>query len=160
MAFYQFRQQQFIPAEIEEVWEFMASPENLKKITPPSMGFDITGRSRDGKMYPGMIITYNVRPLFGFPTPWMTEITQVKELEYFVDEQRLGPYRLWHHEHHMEPQHGGVLMTDVVTYAPPLGFLGRLAHKFLIRKKLKAIFDHRLTAMERYFPGIREIKNS
>lgn len=153
MAFYQLKRKQFIPARLDEVWDFMSKPENLKKITPTYMGFDITAKSREGKMYPGMMISYMVRPVFQIPTTWVTEITKVKENEYFIDEQRIGPYRLWHHEHHLEAQDGGVLMTDIVSYAPPFGILGRMANTFLIRRKLKAIFDYRVAALEKYFPG-------
>ena len=94
MAFYQYKQEQKVKASMEEVWDFISSPRNLKEITPDYMGFDITSTDIPEKMYPGMIITYEVKPLLGIKTPWMTEITQVKELEFFIDEQRVGPYKL------------------------------------------------------------------
>ena len=102
-------------------------------------------------MYPGMIITYKVSPLLGIKLNWMTEITNVKEYEYFVDEQRIGPYSLWHHQHKIEPIDGGVLMTDIVTYQPPFGFIGAIANSLIIKKRLQQIFDYRSIALEKRF---------
>ena len=99
MAFYQFSVEQHVAADLEQVWEFISSPSNLKKITPKEMGFDITSKEDNVKVYPGMIITYKVSPLLGIKMNWMTEITQVKERDYFIDEQRVGPYKMWHHQH-------------------------------------------------------------
>ena len=151
MAFYQFECAQKLNTSKEEAWDFISSPRNLKEITPDYMGFDITSTDIPEKMYPGMIITYEVKPLLGIKTPWMTEITQVKELEFFIDEQRVGPYKLWHHQHFIEPIKGGVLMRDIVTYSPPFGFLGALANKLIIRKKLNEIFDYRTLAVNKKF---------
>ena len=105
------------------------------------------------KMYPGMIITYKVSPLWGIKMNWMTEITQVKENEYFVDEQRFGPYALWHHQHHFKEVDGGVLMTDLLNYAVPYGFVGRIANKLLVASQIKKIFDYREEAIEHLFGG-------
>lgn len=143
MAFYSFEMTQYIPASPEEVWEFIASPHNLKKITPPYMGFDITSSHLPEKVYPGLIISYRVSPVWGIKTTWVTEISQVKHLEYFVDEQRTGPYRFWHHQHHIRAESDGVLMTDIVSYSPPLGILGAIANACFIRKRLHNIFDYR-----------------
>lgn len=151
MAFYQYKQEQKVNASLEEVWDFISSPANLKEITPDYMGFDITSTDTPKKMYPGMIITYIVKPIFGIKTPWMTEITQVKDLEFFIDEQRVGPYKLWHHQHFIEKIEGGVLMKDIVTYSPPFGFLGAIANKLLIRKKLDEIFNYRTYAVNKKF---------
>ncbi len=151
MGFYQLHKTQKIPATIEQVWDFISSPDNLKKITPGYMGFNITSKLLSKKMYPGMIISYKVSPVLGLKMTWVTEITQVKEKEYFVDEQRVGPYAMWHHEHKIEPIEGGVLMTDIVSYQPPLGILGTIANTILIKKQLKKIFDFRTVAMERMF---------
>lgn len=109
MAFYQFTQTQKIPASIDTVWDFISSPGNLKRITPPYMGFEVTSKSGSEKMYAEMIVTYIVRPVPGIPMKRMTEITQVKERAYFVDEQRMGPYKLWHHQHKIEAIDSGVL---------------------------------------------------
>lgn len=149
--YYQLHQTQKIPASMEVVWDFMSSPENLKRITPPYMGFDVISNSNSKKMYAGMIITYIVRPILNFPTNWVTEITHVKEGEFFVDEQRMGPYTLWHHQHKIEPIEGGVLMTDIVTYIPPFGFIGAIANKLFIRGKLNEIFAYRTKAVEEIF---------
>jgi ligand-binding SRPBCC domain-containing protein len=151
MGFYQLYKTQKVPATIEQVWDFISSPANLKKITPEYMGFNITSKMLSEKMYPGMIISYKVSPVLGIKMTWVTEITQVKEKEYFVDEQRVGPYSMWHHEHKIEPIEGGVLMTDIVSYKPPLGILGSIANYILIKKQLQEIFDYRTVAVEKMF---------
>jgi ligand-binding SRPBCC domain-containing protein len=151
MAFYQLEQTQKIPANIDAVWDFISSPMNLKEITPSYLGFEVTSKNNENKMYPGMIITYKVSPLFGIKLSWMTEITQVKDKEYFVDEQRVGPYSLWHHQHKIIAIEGGVLMTDIVTYQPPFGFIGAIANTLIIKSKLKEIFDYRTVAVEKRF---------
>lgn len=151
MAFYQLIKTQKIPATIAEVWDFISAPGNLKEITPPHMGFTVTSNNNSEKMYPGMIITYKVSPLFGIPLDWVTEITHVRDQEYFVDEQRIGPYSFWHHQHKIEPVEGGVLMTDIVTYEPPLGFIGAIANSLIIKNQLQNIFDYRTIAVEKRF---------
>lgn len=151
MGFYQLHTTLKIPASVEQVWDFISSPKNLKKITPQSMGFNITSKLPAEKMYPGMIISYKVSPLLGIKMNWVTEITHVKEREYFVDEQRVGPYSIWHHEHKIESIDNGVLMTDIVSYKPPFGFLGSIANTILIKKQLKTIFDFRTKAIEKIF---------
>ena len=154
MGFYQLHKTKKIPATIDQVWDFISSPANLKKITPEYMGFNITSKLLSEKMYPGMIISYKVSPVLGIKMTWVTEITQVKEKEYFVDEQRVGPYSMWHHEHKIEPIEGGVLMTDIVSYQPPFGILGSIANSILIKNQLKEIFDYRVTAVEKMFGKI------
>lgn len=152
MAYYQKYQTQKVNASMAEVWDFISSPANLKEITPPYMGFDIITKNLPEKMYQGMIIGYKVSPVAGIKTNWVTEITNVNEGKYFVDEQRIGPYAMWHHQHFIEPiKDGGVLMTDIVTYQPPFGVLGALANKILIRKKLNEIFSFRTKAVEKRF---------
>lgn len=151
MPLYTLRTTQKINAPIEEVWDFISSPGNLAIITPKKMGFDITTPALPGKIYPGMIISYRVAPLGGIKLRWVTEITHVSELNYFVDEQRVGPYSLWHHEHHLEPVEGGILMTDIITYKPPLGFLGTIANRLFINRQLDNIFKYREGAIENIF---------
>ena len=151
MAFYQLVKIQKLSASIGEVWDFISSPENLKEITPPYMGFVVTSNTGLGKMYPGMIITYKVSPMFNIKMNWMTEITHIKDLEYFVDEQRIGPYSMWHHQHKIEPIDGGVLMTDIITYQPPMGFLGAIANALFIKRQLQEIFDYRKIGLENRF---------
>jgi ligand-binding SRPBCC domain-containing protein len=152
MAFYQLIKKQFVRASIDEVWDFISSPKNLKEITPDYMGFDITSRDLPEKMYAGMIISYKVKPLMGIPMTWVTEISQVVDKSYFVDEQRSGPYAFWHHQHIIEPHENGVMMTDIVSYKPPLGFLGAIANALLIRRQLEGIFAYREKALNKRFP--------
>ncbi|MBN2595383.1 MAG: SRPBCC family protein [Marinifilaceae bacterium] len=153
MSFYQFQKEQFIKATIEEIWDFISSPQNLKKITPENMGFDIRTPNLPDKIYEGMIISYTVRPLLGIPTNWVTEITHLKEKFYFVDEQRVGPYKLWHHQHIIMPKENGVLMKDIVSYQPPFGLLGRIANALIIRNTLNDIFDYRTNVLKKIFPS-------
>ena len=153
MGVYQIHTSHFLPTSLEEAWAFISNPSNLKNITPETMGFEVVSEGLPEKMYPGMIITYSVKPLLGIKTTWVTEITHVQEMRYFVDEQRVGPYTLWHHEHHLEPAEGGVLMRDIVTYKPPFGILGRIANRLIIRKKLREIFQYREHALNKIFFG-------
>ena len=151
MAYYQLHKKQFVSASIKEVWDFISSPKNLKIITPEYMGFDITSKDLPEKMYPGMIISYTVKPFLGIKMVWVTEITHIETLKYFIDEQRIGPYSMWHHQHFIEPSGDGVLMTDIVTYSPPMGFLGGFANKLFIRKQLENIFDYRSEIIDKHF---------
>jgi len=155
MPLYQFKKQQKVNASIDDIWAFISSPANLKEITPDYMGFDIISKDLPDKMYPGMIICYKVKPLFGIKTSWVTEITQVREKEYFVDEQRVGPYAIWHHQHFIKPIKNGVLMTDIVSYKPPLGVLGAIANSLIIKNKLNEIFNYRTIAIEKRY-GVYE----
>ena len=140
--------QQFMPIPLEDAWDFFSSPLNLAKITPKEMNFTVTSPfTADTKMYEGMIITYKVSPLLGIKMDWMTEITHVKEHEYFVDEQRFGPYALWHHQHHFKKINCGVHMTDILNYAIPYGPLGTLANKLLVKKQVENIFKYREKAI-------------
>jgi len=148
---YQLRFEQKIPTNIENVWNFISDPRNLKKITPSYMGFQITNEPIAEKMYAGMIIAYKVTPLLNIPLQWVTEITHVQEMEYFVDEQRIGPYLLWHHQHRISEIEGGTLMQDIVSYKPPFGPLGILANSLIIEGQLKSIFDYRFKAVVREF---------
>jgi len=151
MPFYQINQTQKFPASIIEVWDFISSPGNLKEITPPYMGFIVTSNNATEKMYAGMIISYKVSPLLGIQLNWVTEITQVHDQEYFVDEQRMGPYKMWHHQHKLEAIEGGVLMTDIVSYQTPFGMFGALGNALFIKQQLKHIFDFRTVALEKRF---------
>lgn len=151
MGTYTLQQTQKIPAPIHQVWDFISSPNNLEHITPPYMGFKITQAPKNNKMYPGMMIGYKVSPVLGFPLTWVTEISQVRDFEFFVDEQRVGPYKLWHHQHHLEEIEGGVLMTDIVTYKPPFGIFGSLANALFIKRQLHSIFRFRTRKIEELF---------
>ena len=145
---YKIEREQFLPISLQEAWDFFSSPKNLAKITPKSLGFVVHGEVPE-KMYPGLFIQYTVSPLLGIPMRWVTEITHVDEGRYFVDEQRVGPYAIWHHEHFFTEAPGGVLMRDVVHYQVPLGILGRLVHPFIVRPKLEEIFAFRWQTNER-----------
>lgn len=151
MAIFQFYMEQKIPASINDVWDFISSPKNLQRITPDYMGFEISTKYVSEEMYPGMMISYKVKPLFNIKMNWLTEITQVKEKLFFVDEQRHGPYKIWHHEHRITAIEGGVLMTDLITYQPPFGILGNLANTLIIKHKIKEIFKYRKQALIELF---------
>ena len=142
MSFYSLKTEQNLPISLQEAWDFFSSPKNLSKITPKHMGFIITNQPSE-TMFEGQIITYKVSPLLGVKINWMTEITTVKDNEYFIDEQRFGPYSLWHHRHHFYEIDGGIKMIDEVNYKLPFGFLGSIAHRLFVRKKLKSIFEYR-----------------
>lgn len=151
MGFYQLKRTQVIDRPLNELWDFISSPSNLKQITPEYMGFDITSEEVPQKMYEGMIISYKVTLLLGIKATWVTEITHVKEKQYFVDEQRVGPYKIWHHQHILEETADGILMTDIISYQPPFGFLGNIANALIIKGKLKEIFDYRTKALIEIF---------
>ena len=147
---YLYKSEQNLPIDIDEAWDFLSDPKNLKTITPDYMGFDILSGA-DRKMFPGQIIQYILTPILGIPFRWVTEITHVENGHYFVDEQRFGPYTFWHHKHFIKKLPQGVQMTDIVDYKLPLGFLGRLAHWLFVRKKVKSIFDYRVQKLESIF---------
>jgi len=159
MGFYQLHKTQIIPATLDEVWDFISSPKNLKEITPRYMGFEINSENLPEKMYPGMIISYTVKPILGIRMLWVTEITHIEEFRYFVDEQRIGPYSLWHHQHFLEMTDKGVLMTDIVSYSPPFGFLGALAKRIFIGRQLDNIFNYRQNELNKRFPKDKKVKS-
>jgi len=142
---------QYLPLSPEKAWEFLSNPANLKVITPDHMGFQIVDGA-DRPMYAGQIIQYKVSPFPGIRTNWVTEIAHVQTGSYFVDEQRFGPYTLWHHKHFIKKDGDGVLMEDIIHYKLPLGFLGRLMNTLVVRKKLKGIFEYRRKKLEELFP--------
>lgn len=151
---HQLRRTTILPCTLDEAWEFFSSPLNLKRITPPYMGFDLLGGLPD-KMYEGQIIQYHVSPLLRIKMKWVTEITHIREKEFFVDEQRVGPYTMWHHEHHFKALPNGVEMTDIVSYKLPLGWLGNLFHPIVVKPQLNDIFDYRTEAIQIIFPNQR-----
>ena len=148
---YSLKTVQTIPVTLEDAWTFFSRPDNLKDITPVYMSFTIRSIHHGEKMYAGQIIEYTVKPLLRVPIYWMTEITHVKEGCYFIDEQRFGPYRLWHHQHHFRQINGGVEMTDIVHYKIPFWLFGDIANALFIRNQLKQIFDFRYQAVEKKF---------
>ncbi|NQV77041.1 MAG: SRPBCC family protein [Lutibacter sp.] len=150
---YRLSSKQKLPITVNEAWEFLSSPKNLKIITPNYMSFDILSGA-DKPMFAGQIIQYKITPILGLKTIWVTEITHVVENEYFVDEQRFGPYDLWHHKHFIKPIAGGVEMEDIIDYKIPFGFLGRIVHPILVRPKLKEIFKYRQAKLIELFGDI------
>jgi len=139
---YRLSSKQKLPITADVAWEFLSSPKNLKTITPDYMSFDILSGS-DKPMFAGQIIQYIVTPVLGIKTNWVTEITHVVDKHYFVDEQRFGPYSLWHHKHFIKEIEGGVEMEDIIDYKVPFGFFGRLIHPILVKPKLTEIFNYR-----------------
>ena len=148
---YTLKTEQELNISLEKAWDFFSSPENLQKITPKHMGFEITSNV-DSKAYAGQIITYKVGILLGIKSNWVTEITQVKDKEFFIDEQRFGPYKMWHHEHlFKELPNGKTLMKDKISYKIPFGLLGDIAQVMFIKKQLKGIFEYRFETLEKLF---------
>lgn len=137
-----------LPMSLKEGWEFFSDPRNLNKITPPSMGFEIKNKV-PRFMYAGMIIIYKVKAFLGIPLTWVTEITHMEEPGFFVDEQRFGPYKFWHHQHILTEVSGGIEVEDIVHYAVPVPILGRLVNLLLVRPKLKKIFEYREKELQR-----------
>ena len=150
MKIYRLHQKQNLPITKQEAWNFLSDPKNLKVITPDYMGFHILSGA-DRPMFAGQIIQYIVTPVLGIKTKWVTEITHVIDGEYFVDEQRFGPYSLWHHKHFIKEIDGGVEMEDIIDYKVPMGFLGQLVHPVFVKPKLKEIFDYRTKKLEELF---------
>jgi len=148
---YQIKRIQNIPIELKKAWDFFSQPDNLKLITPDYLNFKILSKSDAGEMYPGMIITYTLSPLFHISINWATEISQVKEYKYFIDNQIKGPYKIWHHEHHFKETEQGVEMRDILYYEIPYGFVGRLLHKLIIEKKVNEIFNYREQKIKELF---------
>ena len=144
---------QFLPISLKEAWEYFSNPENLRDLTPPYLEMEIQTRPDATIIYPGQIIQYRIRPLWGIPMTWVTEITHVQEGAYFVDEQRFGPYAFWHHAHFFREVAGGVEMRDLVHYKIPLGFLGRWANRLFVRRQLEDIFEFRKNYLKNKYPS-------
>ena len=149
MKLHRLRTVQRLPAPPERVWDFFVRPQNLALVAPPWVGFEMTNEPPD-PLRPGALLTYRLRPLFGVPLGWMTEIRHMEPPRYFVDEQRRGPYKLWHHAHDFRAVDGGTEVVDDLHYALPLGPFGELAHG-LVRSRLDKIFAFRRAVLEEYF---------
>lgn len=150
MKIYRLYRKQILSTDIQTTWKFFTDPGNLSKITPGYINFQITKLS-SSEMYPGMLLTYKIKPILKVPMKWVTEITQVYEPVWFKDEQRSGPYKMWSHQHIFREVEGGVRMEDIVDYTMPFGFLGRIVHFFVVRRKLKEIFDFRRKVLDETF---------
>ena len=145
---------QQLPVSLDEIWKFFSLPGNLKKITPPSLGFNIVSGG-EGVMYKGMVVTYDIDSAFSLPYTWVTEIAEYEEKKFFVDRQRSGPYAYWNHEHYFAEIPNGIEITDILEYKMPLGLLGTLAHPFFIKNKIQKIFEYRSQKLEELF-GVYE----
>ncbi|MEC8175551.1 MAG: SRPBCC family protein [Bacteroidota bacterium] len=153
MKIFKIHTKQKLPITIEEGWGFLSNPKNLSCITPNYMKFKIT--DCDFKpVYQGQIIQYTVRPLLNIPLKWVTEITHVVNENYFVDEQRFGPYSLWHHKHFLREIDGGIEMEDIIHYKIPLGFIGEFLNFLFIKNQLKEIFEYRKNKLIEIFGEI------
>ena len=147
---YTLTSEQILPLSLEKAWEFFTLPTNLDKITPKEMEFRITNNPPN-KTYKGQIITYKIGILPGISSNWITEITHLEDQQFFVDEQRFGPYAMWHHEHHFkEISENKVLMTDIVNFKMPFGILGDFFAGKLVKNKVKFIFESRYTILEKF----------
>jgi ligand-binding SRPBCC domain-containing protein len=144
------KQEQFLPISLDEAWTFFATPRNLNEVTPDDLVFEITSDLPD-TMYEGLIITYRIKPMLNIPLNWCTEITHIREKAFFVDEQRKGPYNIWHHEHHFKAVDGGVLMTDILHYDIGKSIFGWIAGKLFVHSKVRQIFAYRYKTLEDYF---------
>ena len=145
-----------LPISLDEAWAFFSNPTNLKEITPAKMGFIVTSKHHGDKIYAGQIIRYIVTPVLGIPLKWCTEITHVVDKQYFVDEQRFGPYAFWHHQHRFRSVEGGVEMEDILNYKVPLGFIGDLVNALFVKNQVAQIFEYRTKVLTERF-GIQKL---
>ena len=153
---YSLKAVQRIPITPTAAWDFFSNPVNLTSITPDDISFKIISLHHGERMYAGQIIEYKLRPVLNIPVYWMTEITHVEDKKYFVDEQRFGPFGMWHHQHHFKAIEGGVEMTDIIHYKLPLWFLGDIANVLFVKRKLKKVFDHRFSQIEKLFGILKQ----
>lgn len=151
MKIYHIKRTQYLPIPIQQAWTFFSSPANLGVITPPRMKFNIVSISGGAKMYAGQIIRYKIKLFLWWSLDWVTEITHVNEPYHFVDDQRFGPYALWHHQHSFREVNGGTEMTDELHYAIPYGIFGQLANWIFVEREVCSIFDYRFKVLETYF---------
>lgn len=146
---------QTLPITIDAAWDFFSSPKNLRKITPEKMGFQITFQSGGEKMYAGQLIKYKINIFPFVKSSWLTEITYVQKPYFFVDEQRQGPYSLWHHQHHFEEIEGGTKMLDIISYSIPLGIIGRMMNYLFIHQQINRIFEYRKKVLSQFFNEVK-----
>lgn len=150
MKLYSLERTQELPISLEKGWEFFSNPINLKEITPSWLGLEVISKMPE-KIYSGLLISYKVKPFLGITMNWVTEILQVKEPYFFVDEQKLGPYSFWRHQHIFKQTPEGIKVHDIVHYSLPLGFLGEFAHHLVVAQQLKEIFDFRHQILSKKF---------
>ncbi|MGB9696240.1 MAG: SRPBCC family protein [Ignavibacteria bacterium] len=157
MKFYVLHREQFVRASIIDVWNFFSNPRNLTLLTPGNMNFKIISPIKTNHIYKGMLIEYHLKPFGNFTIRWVTEITKIKKLEFFVDEQLEGPYKTWYHLHNFIPDNQGVWIIDDVKYTLPLDIIGRLFHNSLIKRRLNFIFNFRSSIIEKYFNKLQKL---
>jgi ligand-binding SRPBCC domain-containing protein len=145
------RYKQKLPLSVEESWSFFSSPTNLKLLTPEHLGFEITTEHQMSEMYAGQIISYIIRPIWNIPIEWVSEIAHVQEPHYFIDVQRFGPYKFWHHEHRFNPIPNGVEMVDTIFYKMPFGIFGKALNALKVKHELETIFAYRHAKLEQMF---------
>ncbi len=155
MRLHRFGVAQLLPVDLETAWEFFSDPRNLQLMTPPWLNLVPTSDVPEA-MHQGMIVTYQVKPALGIPVTWVTEITHVVDRRLFVDEQRFGPYRFWHHQHHFREVDGGTEVRDVLHYGLPLGMAGELFGGTLVKRRVKQIFAFRRHTLVELFGAPRE----
>ncbi|MDP2413650.1 SRPBCC family protein [Daejeonella sp.] len=148
---YYFKTEHLLPVSIDEAWDFFSSAKNLARITPPEMDFKILSNLDEKEIYEGMIIDYIVKPAFGIPLKWQTEIINVNKPHSFADKQLKGPYKIWEHTHTFIQQGNGILMQDEIKYQIPFGIIGQIAHSLFVREKVKDIFRFREKALDKIF---------
>jgi ligand-binding SRPBCC domain-containing protein len=158
MKIYSLTKRQLLPTTLANAWKFFSNPSNLATITPASMKFGMTSRTGGNEMYAGQLIQYKVTILPSITVDWLTEITHVRPPFYFVDEQRAGPYALWHHQHHFREVGDGVEVLDEINYALGYGPLGNLANRLFVRKRLKHIFDYREQTLSLLFDNKKQFQ--
>ena len=144
------KETQKVPISIHEAWSFFSNPLNLKEITPPHLNLVVTNEMPE-KMHAGMIITYVGEPLLKIKMNWVTEITNMQEPFYFVDEQRFGPYKFWHHQHIFKEIDGGVEVTDIVHYKIRAGIFSSLINILIVKNELQKIFSYRTEVLLKKF---------
>ena len=150
MSLTQLFYEQKINTDLDNLWKFISSPKNLSKITPSYMDFKILSKVPN-EMYEGLIISYTVKPILGLKMNWVTEITHIKDKKYFVDEQRKGPYKMWHHEHILIETDNGIIMKDIISYIPPFGIFGKILNILFIKKQVEGIFKYRTQVLNKIF---------
>jgi len=151
MKIYYYKTEQFLSTDMNTAWNFFSSARNLAIITPPELDFNVLTQLDDKDIYQGMLIDYTVRPLFGIPLHWQTEIWKIKKPEMFSDKQLKGPYKIWEHTHQFVEKGKGVLMKDEVKYVLPFGIIGRMIHSLMVRKKIERIFNYRKEILNKIF---------
>nr|WP_294859014.1 SRPBCC family protein [uncultured Fluviicola sp.] len=156
---YQLKRTQLIKADLQTCWKYFSAPANLHVITPDYIDFKVLTPIPD-EMYEGLIIRYTIRPILRIPLGWVSEIKTIRNEGYFIDEQRQGPYKLWHHEHHFKEVEGGVEMTDIITYSMPFGMIGKFVHWLFVKKQLENIFDYRIRKVDELFNSAHYVQSA